>query len=223
MARSALALFLSTVNATPEALAALAVDAFSADLLHYVDANNDQRITEAVAALPMGKTKIKGKQNQAIGAAIGAAVKACADALPDGHGWVGAVKGSFSKAGKEARLPYLSAHAIGVQTFADALTASGEFVAPTKKTEAEKAEAKALREEKAAAALAETISAKVAAGELVRAVDVKVYTLADHIGALRGAAIGGELTPEGLQALAEVLAIGQKVAEEAAAPAPMAA
>lgn len=182
MSVSRLALLIATRNATPDALATMATDAFSADLLHLINANNEQPLSTAVAALPMGKAQVKGKQNQALGAAIAQAVKVTRAALPDNAGWIGAVHGQFSKASKDARTPYLIAHAEGVAAFALSLEQSGAFAPVVKKTEAEKAAAKSEREEAAAKVLSEqvkaAIDARIVAGELVKREDVRI--LADY-------------------------------------------
>lgn len=207
MSVSRLAHFIATINATPEKLAELATVEFSADLMHLVNANNEQPLAEAIAMLPMGKAKVKGKQNQAIGDAIARAVKATREALPDGAGWIGAVNGSFSKASKDARTPYLIAHAAGVECFAAVLAESGEFVSAPKKTDEEKAKAKAEKDAAKAKALEDTIAAKVEAGELVRAADVVTLTNEDMAAALLRAAKDGALSPAVLALLEEIHAV----------------
>lgn len=206
MSVSRLAHFIATINATPEKLAELATVEFAADLMHLVNANNEQPLSEAVATLPMGKSKVKGKQNQVIGDAIGQAIKATRDALPGNAGWIGAVNGSFSKASKDARTPYLIAHAAGVECFAAVLAESGEFVSAPKKTDEEKAKAKAEKDAAKAKALEDIISAKVEAGELVRASDVVTLTHEDMAQALIRAARDGDMTPDIVALLEEAVA-----------------
>lgn len=214
MAKSALALFVRTRLATGGALVTMARDAFAADLLHYITANNDQCVAESIASLPMGGEKVKGKQYQAIGDAIAKAYKAAQSALPDGRGFVSAGRGSFSAQSAEFRAPYLAAHAQAVALFADVLTESGAFADKTPLTPEEKAAAKAEKEEKAARAIAEKaqalIDAKVAAGELVKRENV--HMLGDYAPSALIAEINARihaLSVDDVEELAEIVAAAQ--------------
>lgn len=228
MAKSALALFVRTRLATGGALVTMARDAFAADLLHYVTANNDQCVTESISALPMGGEKVKGKQYQAIGDAIAKAYKACQSAMPDGRGFVSAGRGSFSAQPADFRTPYLAAHAQAVALFGDVLTESGAFADKAPLTPEEKAAKKAEKEEAQALALAEKaqalIDARVAAGELVKRENV--HMLGDYsAGALidQLAGMAGMLTPDDVDALAQLVSTARayhKAAAKAAAKAP---
>lgn len=193
MSVSKLADFINARNLSGVALASHLTGAFADDAMHLVNANNSQPLTLAAQSLPMGKKAITGKQNQAIGAAIGHAVKAMADALPDGQGWIGAVHGAFGKAPKEARAPYLAAHAIGVAAFGQSLADSGEFTDKAPKTDAQKAAEKAEKEEKAQKAAAEqkaaVKAAMLASGEVIDPAAVRdigqfsLFALAEHMAA----------------------------------------
>jgi hypothetical protein len=206
---------------------AIYADAFRADALHFFTANSDQEVCNAIAALPLLKAKgiIKGQQFQTLGDAIGQAMKAGRAMLPDGAGWIGARMGAFSKARKEARAPYLAAHAAACEAFAAALSQSPEW---RDATEEEKSAAKAARAvKKAAKAAADKAeseaqtaairAALIAAGELVPASAAHLgnCSASDLLAALLTLAHEGVELPA--DQLAELSAIVQAQAAKAAA------
>lgn len=226
MAKSALALFIRTRLAKGDALVTMAREAFAADLMHYITANNDQCVAESISALPMGGDKIKGAQYKAIGDAIAKAFKAAQASLPDGRGFVSAGRGSFSAQPADFRAPYLAAHVQAVALFGDVLTESGAFADKAPLTPEEKAAARAEKEEKAALAIAEKaqalIDAKLAAGELVKRENV--HTLADYSALALLEQLAGmvhTMTPDNVAFMGEILASAKAAAKAAAkAPAP---
>lgn len=156
------------------AATAEAAEAFETSAMFLITANSDQELTKALNDLPKGKTgKIVAGQFAAIGEAIGAAVKAMRDVLPDGAGWIGSKNGPFSKATKEARAPYLLALATAKDAFTASLAASGHFNDVVPKTAEEKEAAKAAKaaeaETKAAEAKAAIKKALIESGEVVPA------------------------------------------------------
>lgn len=214
MAKSALAQFIRTRLATGGALVTMAREAFAADLMNYISANNDQCLTESIASLPMGGEKVKGKQYQAIGDAIAKAFKAAQASLPDGRGFVSAGRGGFASQSAEFRAPYLHAHGQAVALFAEVLTESGAFADRTPLTAEEKAAAKAEKEEAAALVVAEKaqalIDAKVAAGELVKRENV--HMLGDYAPSTLIAEINARihaLSVDDVEELAEIVAAAQ--------------
>lgn len=176
MAFSALAQSINARNLSGESLIDLFTRDFSSDSMHFVNANNSQPLDLGIQALPMGKAQIKGNQNKAIGDAIGQGVKAMKALLPDEQGWVGAVRGPFSKASKETRTPYLVAHAAGVEVFRASLVGSGAFPERVTRTDEEKAQAKKEKAEKAEKAQSEAMDAAraalMASGEFIARADV---------------------------------------------------
>jgi hypothetical protein len=209
------------------AKAAIYADAFRADALHFFTANSAQEVCNAVAALPVLKARgiIKGRQFQTLGDAIGQAMKAGRAMLPDGAGWIGARMGAFSKAKKEARAPYLAAHAAACEVFAAALSQSPEW---RDATEEEKGAAKVARAVKKAAkaeagkaeaeAQAAAIrAALIAAGELVPASTAHIgnCSASDLLAALLTLAHEGVELPA--DQIAELSAIVQAQAAKAAA------
>ena len=188
------------------------IAAFSADLDEYVKANNKDSLTRAMQAIG------KGEKWQALSAAIGAAIVATTATLPDNAGWIGAKNGSFAKADKEARTPYLMARAEGVDVFTSTLTASDQWRDITEadkakqkaEKEAKKAEAEALAAEEKAKAVQGEVDARVASGELVRRESVRL--LADYsVVALIGETERREnISAEDLHALAALVAKLQK-------------
>ena len=214
MAKSALALFVRTRLATGGALVTMASDAFAADLLHYVTANNDQCVAESINALPVGGDKVKGKQYQALGDAIAKAYKACQSALPEGRGFVSAGRGTFSAQKADFRAPYLAAHAQAVALFGDVLAESGAFADRIPLTPEERAAKKAEKEEKEALAVAEKaqalIDAKIASGELVKRENV--HALSDYAPSALIAEINERihaLSADDVAELAEIVAAAQ--------------
>lgn len=183
MSKSALALFIRTITADASTLRTMAADAFSADALHLVTANNGQPLADAMASLPANAKgdKIKGSKNLELAGCIDAGVAAMVAALPNNSGWVGAARGSFARASKEDRAPYLSAHADGVAAFVSALNASEAWADKVQKTKEEKAAEKAEKDAAKAEALAKevesAINARIENGEIVRA--EYVHTLND--------------------------------------------
>jgi len=173
MSASALLTIINARNANPATLRAMLCEAFKADALHLVTANNGEPMQSAINALPMGKTQIKGAQNKALGDAIGQGVAALRKALPDGQGWIGAARGSFAKASKADRAPYEQAHALACEAFAECLNASEAWADKPEVTPEEKAQKKAEREaakaEAEAAIVKAGIDARIASGELVPA------------------------------------------------------
>jgi hypothetical protein len=159
MSKSILAAFIRARVATGAALINEAASAYSADALYLATANSSQELAGAVAALPMGKFGVIGKQYKAIGEAIAKGQKAMLAALPNGEGWIGARHGAFSKATKETREEYLSAHAVGVEAFRAELEASGAFPEKVSKTDEEKAKAKTEKAEAEAKKQAEAVNA----------------------------------------------------------------
>ena len=210
-------------TAKGSAKAAIYAEAFRVDSLYFFTANSDQEICAAVAALPILKARgeIKGTQFQTLGDAIGAAMKAGRAALPDGAGWIGARMGAFSKAPKETRAPYLTAHAVACETFTATLAQSPLW---RDATEEEKAEAKAAREaakaEKAEAKEAAEVAkaaaikaALIASGELIPS-DTRTIgraTAGELIGALHTLIHEGQIVP--VDALAELLSKAQAQAQ----------
>lgn len=225
MARSALALFVRTRLATGGALVTLAAEAFSADLMHYITANNDQCLTESIGALPMGGDKVKGKQYKALGDAIARAFKAAQSSLPDGRGFVSAGRGGFAAQPADFRAPYLAAHAQAVALFGDVLTESGAFADRTPLSAEEKEAKKAEKEEAQALVVAEKaqalIDAKIDAGELVKRENVRKLADFAPVALIEQlATLTHALSAEDVQALADVLAQArkaQKAAEKLAA------
>lgn len=225
MSKSALALFVRTRLATGGALVTLAAEAFSADLMHYITANNDQCLTESIGALPMGGDKVKGKQYKALGDAIARAFKAAQASLPDERGFVSAGRGGFAAQPADFRAPYLAAHAQAVALFGEVLTESGAFADRTPLSAEEKEAKKAEKEEAQALVVAEKaqalIDAKVEAGELVKRENVRKLADFAPVALIEQlATLTHALSAEDVQALADVLAQArkaQKAAEKLAA------
>lgn len=191
--------------------------AFSADSLHFITANNDQCINEAIRALPATKkgTEISGTQYKALGDAIGQGMAVMRSALPDGRGWVGAKLGAFSKASADSRAPYLAAHSAGVALFREVLAACPDWQDKAEKSaeekKAEKAQREAEKAEKRAELVAEIVGAEVAAGRLIPAGSVRTLgsaSPAELVGALRDI---GDIPAELVAELAELVAeLGEK-------------
>lgn len=220
MAKSALALFVRTRLATGGALVTMASEAFAADLMHYITANNDQCLTESIGALPMGGDKVKGKQYQAIGDAIAKAFKVAQSALPDERGFVSAGRGGFAAQPADFRAPYLAAHAQAVALFGDVLTESGAFADRTPLSAEEKAAKKAEKEEKEALVVAEKaqalIAAKIDAGELVKRESVRMLADFAPVALIEQlATLTHALSADDVQALADVLAQARKAQKAA--------
>ena len=218
-------LILATVS-KGAAKAAIYSEAFSQDALFLVTANNDQNLTDAVKALPASKASgaITSPQFSALGDAIGKACKALRDALPDGAGWIGARSGAFSKATKEARAPYLQAHATACEVFSRTLADSIHWRDLTEQErEAQKAEREAKREEKKAekaaqdAAQAEALRvALVQSGEYIHRdslpVTLGAASPAELIGALVTLHDSGATIPlDQLRAMVAALEAGAQV------------
>lgn len=176
MSTSALVTLISARNADNGTLRAMLCEAFKADSRHLVTANNGEPVQSAINALPMGKTQIKGAQNKAVGEALQAGMLALRAALPDGAGWIGAVRGSFSKASKADAAPYEAAHVKACEAFNASINAAEAWAdkAPVSAEEKamKKAEAESKKAEAEAAIVKAGIDARIASGELVHAADV---------------------------------------------------
>lgn len=223
-----LAKLITAESAKGAAKAAVYIAEFKEDASFLVTANNEQRLLEAIAALPVHKVtgKVNSEQFAILGDAIGKACKALREALPDGCGWIGAKNGAFNKATKEARAPYLRAHTVAVDTFAGVLASSPLWRDLTEDEKTQKAEErKAKKEAKAEEARAEE-AAKVAAiraaliksGELVTVEALPLTlgsaTAVELVGALATLLDEGASLP--LEALRDLLAKAEaKKAEEA--------
>lgn len=199
--------------------------AFSADSLHFITANNDQCISDAIRALPATKkgTEISGAQYRALGDAIGQGMAVMRSALPDGRGWVGAKLGAFSKASADSRAPYLAAHAAGVALFREVLGACPDWQDKAEKSaeekQAEKAKREAEKAEKRAELVAEIVAEQIASGRFIVAGTVKGLgdaSAAELVAALRDvAAMPAELVAELAELVAELAEKAKKAEREA--------
>lgn len=225
MAVSSLASLILARTLKGSALADQFAHAFSADSLHFVTANNDQCVNDAIRALPATKrgTAISGTQYKALGDAIGQGMAAIRSALPDGRGWIGAKSGAFAKASADVRAPYLAAHSAGVAAFSAVLAACPDWQDKAEKSadekKAEKAKRDAEKAEKRAELVAEIVAEQVAAGRLIPADSVRTLgsaSPAELIGALRTVGdISAELVAELAELVAELAEKAKKAEREA--------
>lgn len=206
---------------TGAALADMFVCEFSADSLKFVTSRSDQEIKEAIAALPATKganPRITGKMYIALGAAISAGMKTIRAELGEAGAWDGNKLGSFAKSTQEKRLPYLSAHSAGVETFRSILSSSDGWVDVAEKTAEEKKAEKVRREtekaEKAAETKARIKSELIAAGELISADSVKSIGKSSA-GELVSALLTMDIDDETAATLAAMLSARQKAIEAA--------
>lgn len=212
MSTSALVTLISARNADNGTLRAMLCEAFKQDSRHLVTANNGEPVQSAINALPMGKTQIKGNQNKAVGEAIQAGMLALRAALPDGAGWIGAVRGSFSKASKADAAPYESAHVKACEAFDASINGAEAWadkaIISAEQKAIDKAEREAKKAEAEAAIVQAGIDARIASGEIVPAANViKVESLGSLalVEALGAAIARDGISRNALEALALVL------------------
>ena len=164
MARfNALASFIALMHGDRAETISQAAEAFAVDFGHFARANNGEALATAAKALA------KGPKDKALAQAMHDGAKAAGLAV----GYVGAHTGPFAKQPDDVRAHYESAITAAVEAFTACLEASEAFAAKAPKTDADKAKAKAEKEAKAQEAQEALITAKVQAGELVRATDIK--------------------------------------------------
>lgn len=141
--------------------------AFESDYGHFARANNREALESAAKALT------RSKIDQAVAQAINAGYKAGGLVT----GYVGARTGKFRDQPETVQAEFNSAITKASEGFRESLLQSGAFDAPKTRTDEEKAAAKAAKAEKAEAAVQAAIDAKIVAGELVKASDIKPVTL----------------------------------------------
>jgi hypothetical protein len=165
---NALASFISLIHGDRATTLDAAVVAFTADYGHFARSNNREPLNAAVKALK------KAPKDKAISEAISDAYKAGALV----NGYIGAQSGPFKAQPDDIRAMFDGAIANAATAFLHSLESSEAFADKVEKTMEEKAKAKADKADKATAAADALITAKVQAGELVRASDV--MTLDQH-------------------------------------------
>jgi len=165
MAKSALLSFISLIHGDKLATIAAASEAFTSDYGHFARANNRDPLNDALKAL---KKTVKDK--------------AIAQAINDGYtagnlpaGYIGATTGKLSAQSDDVQAKYELAVVAASEAFKASLEASEAFAEKVAKTQEEKIKAKEEKAVKANEALENAITARVQAGELVRASDVKPY------------------------------------------------
>lgn len=165
MAKSALLSFISLIHGDKLATIAAASEAFTSDYGHFARANNRDPLNDALKALK--KT---------------AKDKAIAQAINDGYtagnlpaGYIGATTGKLSAQSDDVQAKYELAIVAASEAFKVSLESSEAFADKPVKTQEQKDAEKTQKAQKASEALENAITAKVQAGELVRASDVKPY------------------------------------------------
>lgn len=178
--KSALGSFISLMHGDRASTIDAATQAFTDDFGHFARANNREPLNVAIAALK------KAPKDKAMSQAINEAYKASGLTV----GYIGASSGKFSAQSDSVQATFNDAIKVASEAFKQSLEASEAFAEKVAKTTEEKAKAKADKEAKATEATEALITAKVQAGELVRASDVK--KLEDfHVSALFDALVSG--------------------------------
>lgn len=178
--KSALASFVSLMHGDRASTIDAATQAFIDDFAHFARANNREPLNVAIAALK------KAPKDKAIVQAINDAYKASGLTV----GYIGAKDGKFSAQPDSVQATFNDAIKVAGEAFKLSLESSVAFADKVAKTQEEKTKAKEERTAKASEALENAITAKVQAGELVRASDVK--KLEDfHVSALFDALVSG--------------------------------
>jgi hypothetical protein len=201
---------------TGGALADLFAGEFASDAMCFVTSSSDQEIMAAIAALPTTKgrnPRITGEMYKGLGHAISMAMDTLRKHLPDGRGWDGGKMGSFKRADREKRLPYLAAHAAAVEAFKATLAGVKGWVDTPAKTDeekkAEKAKREADKEEKRLEEKARIRAELVAEGDLIPRDSVTLVTdLTVHelIGAVHTIADERDFSDSEFQALQALIA-----------------
>lgn len=171
MARiNALASLISILHKDSAATIEALTEAYTSDFSHFAKHNNDDSLVSAVKSLT------KSPADKAIASAMVEGRKA--SCLVVGRiGATGSEKGKFEELPDTVQAKYNTAIDEATAAFKASLVACGAFAEKAPKTEAEKAKAKAEKAEKAEKAVNDLITAKVQAGELVRATDI--HTIKD--------------------------------------------
>ena len=171
MARiNALASLISILHKDSAATIEALTEAYTSDFSHFAKHNNDDSLVSAVKSLT------KSPADKAIASAMVEGRKA--SGLVVGRiGATGSEKGKFEELPETTQQKYIDAITSASEAFKVSIEASGAFADKAPKTEEEKAKAKAEKAEKAEKAVNDLITAKVQAGELVRASEV--HTIKD--------------------------------------------
>jgi hypothetical protein len=202
----ALASFIALVHGDRVATLAHAGEAFALDFSHFAHSNNRVPLNEAVAALA------KGPKDKAIGEAINAGYVASGLTI----GYIGAQSGAFKNQPAETQAMYNEAIDKAVAAFALSLDTCEAFAEKAKKSDAEKATAKAEKEAKALEASEALITAKIQAGELVRATDVKALDQASSLAlaeALHAMRDKGTISPQAFALIGDMVNLDGVIAQ----------
>lgn len=166
---NALASFIALIQGNREATLSQAGEAFASDFGHFARANNREPLNMAV------KTLGKHAKDKAIGEAINAGYTAGALVT----GYIGAQSGKFADQPDTVKATFEDAITRAALAFNESLQTSEAFAERAPKTAADKATAKAEKDAKQLEAVEALITAKVQAGELVRARDVAPFPQAE--------------------------------------------
>ena len=163
--KSALCSFISLMHGDRASTIDAATQAFTDDFGHFARANNREPLNVAIAALK------KSPKDKALAQAINEGYKASGLTV----GYIGATSGKFAAQPDNVQETFNAAIKAASEAFKLSLEQSEAFAERVAKTTEEKAKAKADKEAKATEATEALITAKVQAGELVRASDVRPF------------------------------------------------
>lgn len=164
---NALASIITLIHGDRTATIEQLTEAFASDFAHFATSNNRQPLNEAIKALA------KSPKDKAIAEAINEAYQASSLTV----GYIGAQTGPFAKQPSDVQERFNSAITRATSCFHDSIDGSEAFAAKVPKTDADKAKAKEAKEAKKLESDNALITAKIQAGELVRADQIRPYPM----------------------------------------------
>ena len=162
---NALASLITLLHGSREAILSEAYEAFASDFAHFARANNRIPLNTAVSALT------KGPKDKAIGEAIHAGFIGGGLVV----GYIGAASGKFSEQPDDVKGKFEAAIVSATLAFNESLSTCEAFEAKAPKSDADQAKAKADKANKKAKADNALITAKIQAGELVLASEIRAF------------------------------------------------